>query len=518
MQAVGQAADADAFPDQIAEAGLKPWQVKRVYAGDAAGPRGTSDLTHRPVLPGLGPLAGRRRRRAARAVAGSLHAPAADAGVSTAGRQRRGRHRNGATFSAGWAIPPGSPSRRELPQPLARTARPAATHRQKTPPRPGDSRTSRTRRLVGRAVAGPNRPVDPRSGRRQRGPNPLSTGRSVLSQRPVAGGGRDVSGDGRSLSRTFAHPAGAAVAGAILRQRRGGVARAVRRLAAAEAFRAGRGASAGRSSGPGSSSSPSRRCGFRWPPPIAAWARRGRPSGSTRSQSRDDGRDAWWAAPRRIAAGRSQGPAAEADASCVRAKAKPHLDGRLDDPVWRQAKPAALQSAQHDDGDWPATVMLAYDAEFLYIAIRCREPPDAAREGDSPIRRHDIRAPGTSPRRGRATPTSPRTTASKCSSTSTAISPRTIAWRSIIAAGRTIAAGATPRGTRRGLSPRGGRRAGGRPKRRFRWPNLTGRPPQPRDVWAVGIQRVAPGVGFQSWSTPAAVAVLPDGFGYLVFE
>ena len=42
---------------------------------------------------------------------------------------------------------------------------------------------------------------------------------------------------------------------------------------------------------------------------------------------------------------------------------------------------------------------------------------------------------------------------------------------------------------------------------------LTGRPPQPHDVWAVGIQRVVPGVGFQSWSTPAAVAVLPDGFG-----
>ena len=37
-------------------------------------------------------------------------------------------------------------------------------------------------------------------------------------------------------------------------------------------------------------------------------------------------------------------------------------------------------------------------------------------------------------------------------------------------------------------------------------------------MWAVGIQRVVPGVGFQSWSTPAAVAVLPDGFGYLVFQ
>ena len=47
---------------------------------------------------------------------------------------------------------------------------------------------------------------------------------------------------------------------------------------------------------------------------------------------------------------------------------------------------------------------------------------------------------------------------------------------------------------------------------------LTGRPPQPRDIWAIGIQRVVPGAGFQSWTTPAAISVLPDGFGYLVFQ
>ncbi len=40
----------------------------------------------------------------------------------------------------------------------------------------------------------------------------------------------------------------------------------------------------------------------------------------------------------------------------------------------------------------------------------------------------------------------------------------------------------------------------------------------PYCLWAVGIQRVAPGVGFQSWTTPTAVTVLPDGFGYLQFQ
>jgi hypothetical protein len=48
---------------------------------------------------------------------------------------------------------------------------------------------------------------------------------------------------------------------------------------------------------------------------------------------------------------------------------------------------------------------------------------------------------------------------------------------------------------------------------------LTGEPPKTGDVWALGLQRVVPGVGFQSWTTPAAAAsVLPDGFGYLVFQ
>ncbi len=72
---------------------------------------------------------------------------------------------------------------------------------------------------------------------------------------------------------------------------------------------------------------------------------------------------------------------------CARAETRPHLDGRLDDLVWQHAKPAALQSAQHDDGDWPAEVMLAYDAEFLYVAAHCRKAPTdsaavAGRSGD----------------------------------------------------------------------------------------------------------------------------------------
>jgi hypothetical protein len=47
---------------------------------------------------------------------------------------------------------------------------------------------------------------------------------------------------------------------------------------------------------------------------------------------------------------------------------------------------------------------------------------------------------------------------------------------------------------------------------------LTGRFPAARDVWAAGIQRTVPGVGFQSWTTPASTAVVPEGLGLLIFD
>ncbi len=43
-------------------------------------------------------------------------------------------------------------------------------------------------------------------------------------------------------------------------------------------------------------------------------------------------------------------------------------------------------------------------------------------------------------------------------------------------------------------------------------------PPGPKTTWAVGVQRIVPGVGFQSWSHPAAPEVVPEGFGLLDFQ
>ncbi len=50
------------------------------------------------------------------------------------------------------------------------------------------------------------------------------------------------------------------------------------------------------------------------------------------------------------------------------------------------------------------------------------------------------------------------------------------------------------------------------------WQELVGRAPDRQQTWAIGIQRTIPGVGFQSWSTPASIQVRPQGFGLVTFE
>jgi hypothetical protein len=218
----------------------------------------------------------------------------------------------------------------------------------------------------------------------------------------------------------------------------------------------------------------------------------------------------------------------------VRAKAKPHLDGRLDDALWQQAKPASLQSVQHDDGDWPAEILLAYDAEFLYIAVRCRVSPgaggaaeengDAHVKADSPMFADPKTGTVPDPKTGAAPTRRPRDgdlsahdrvevfldiDRDYCTYYRLAIDDR--GWTNDSCWGD---ASWNPQWFVAVRHEKGQWTA----EAAIPLDELIGRPPQPHDIWAVGVQRVSPGVGFQSWSTPAAVTVLPEGFGYLLFQ
>jgi hypothetical protein len=197
-------------------------------------------------------------------------------------------------------------------------------------------------------------------------------------------------------------------------------------------------------------------------------------------------------------------PADKPTLVCITTPTKPHLDGVLDDPTWEQAKPAALQSAQHDDGDWPAEVMMAHDAEFLYIAVRCRAAdrelpidPTSSRQRDGNLSAYDrveifldIDRDFTTyyrlaiDRRG--------WTNDVCWHDETWDPKWFVAAKQ--ESGQWTAEAAIP------------------------LVELVGSSPPPGMTWAIGLQRTVPGVGFQAWSAPAAISVLPNGFGCLVFR
>jgi hypothetical protein len=221
--------------------------------------------------------------------------------------------------------------------------------------------------------------------------------------------------------------------------------------------------------------------------------------------SRATSRDAWWAcAESERWLGDPKGVPPKAVLRVVSAMTRPRLDGRLDDAVWQKAPPAALRSAQNDDAEWPASVRLAYDREFLYVAIACREAPgvkyaqgSGPRLRDADLSGHDRVELFLDVDRDFVTAYHLAVdqrgwTAEDCWGDRTwdptwYVAPGTLP-------GQWTAEAAIP------------------------LDQLTGRYPAPRDVWAAGLQRTVPGVGFQSWSTPASTAGMSEGFAYLIFE
>jgi len=189
---------------------------------------------------------------------------------------------------------------------------------------------------------------------------------------------------------------------------------------------------------------------------------------------------------------------------CRLAPARPRLDGKLDDSVWQTAEAVDLKNGRHDDALRPATAMVARDGEFLYLAIRCRcaagvtySTTDAPRPRDPDLSKYDRVDLLIDLDRDFATyyrlTVDHRGFAGEACFGDTTWNPT---W--YIAANThddiwSVEA-AIP------------------------LDQLAPKAPTSRDVWAVGVQRTVPGVGFQSWTQPAAVKVKPQGFGYLVFD
>jgi photosystem II stability/assembly factor-like uncharacterized protein len=199
-----------------------------------------------------------------------------------------------------------------------------------------------------------------------------------------------------------------------------------------------------------------------------------------------------------------RGQTAKPVIACVTAAQRPRLDGRLDDEVWKGAKPVVLTGLAAEGDDHPAQVVFAFDEEFLFVAASCRKaaggnytPDDAPRTHDAHLTPRDRVELHIDIDRDYA---SYWTLAVDCRGFTADRLLGDATWNPswFVASG-----GDDIYWTAELAVPLA---------------ELCPKPPQVRDAWAVGIQRIIPNRGFQSATQPASVDVQPEGFGLLVFE
>lgn len=182
---------------------------------------------------------------------------------------------------------------------------------------------------------------------------------------------------------------------------------------------------------------------------------------------------------------------------------RPRLDGQLDDAVWQRTNKVDLKGELNDGNEPAAKAMVAYDNEFLYLAVECqraiaRPPNDAGpRSRDADLAGHDrvdfyLDLDRDWSSWYRLSVDHRGWTGEACFDDA--------AWNPtwFVAAG-----GDDNLWTVEAAIP---------------LVELTGQRPQPRYVWALGIERTIPGAGAQSWTAPAAAPGRPESFGYLIFE
>ncbi len=90
------------------------------------------------------------------------------------------------------------------------------------------------------------------------------------------------------------------------------------------------------------------------------------------------------------------GPAPRRLALCRLTDQRPYLDGDLNDACWKDLKPLVLEDASGDTAkDHKTEAWFSYDQEFLYIALRCQHPPATpapiakSRQHDADLSAHD---------------------------------------------------------------------------------------------------------------------------------
>lgn len=188
---------------------------------------------------------------------------------------------------------------------------------------------------------------------------------------------------------------------------------------------------------------------------------------------------------------------------CRKTETRPFLDGVLDDPCWQGVQPMKLRNATGETAkEYPTEAWLAYDNEYLYLALRCRHPegkqvePAKVRRRDEDLRAYDRVSLLLDLDRDYSTYFHLQVDQRGCLFDECwgdkSWNPRWFVATRTEATGWQIEA-AIP------------------------LMELTGDGVTPGKAWACNLVRVLPGQGVQAWSLPAGVEPRPEGLGLLLF-
>lgn len=189
---------------------------------------------------------------------------------------------------------------------------------------------------------------------------------------------------------------------------------------------------------------------------------------------------------------------------CQKVAEKPFLDGKFDEEFWAAATQAELTSQLADDGDWPATVRLARDDEYLYLGIQCRKIVG-------------LSYASTSEERGRDPDLSAQDRVELLLDTNRDYT--SYVKMSVDHRGWTgEAAWGDARWNPEWFVAADSDAESWSIEAAIPFAELGHEHLADGEVWACGVQRIVPGVGFQSWTQPASAAGSPEGFGFLSLD
>ncbi|HWY87247.1 MAG TPA: hypothetical protein VNX28_11010, partial [Gemmataceae bacterium] len=197
-------------------------------------------------------------------------------------------------------------------------------------------------------------------------------------------------------------------------------------------------------------------------------------------------------------------PAPRHLALCRFANQKPYLDGKFDDPCWQGLQPLIMDNAVGETAkEYPTQAWLAYDQEFLYIALRCEHPagravpPEKTRTRDANLDPYDRVSILLDLDRDYATYFQLEVDQRGC--------VREDCWGDLTWDPRWFVAVHSTEGA-------------WQIEAAIPLNELTGERIRPNNAWAINVVRTLPGRGVQAWSLPADVQPRPEGMSLMIFH